>query len=196
MRHGRRVTWLLTLWAWPLWRAVQGSAARPYTDRDVERWADCLGRPQLRALPRPAAFARLVAGHPEFRSLVHFRLTPLPGPLRLLLRALYRPLPTLHLNCALIGPGLFIEHGFATTLTAALVGADCTVNQQVTVGHTGRGQPVIGDRVRLCAGAVVVGPVTVGDDATIGANATVVRDVPAGAVMLAPVAVARPRASS
>ncbi|TFV63368.1 hypothetical protein E4P41_04810 [Geodermatophilus sp. DF01-2] len=82
-----------------------------------------------------------------------------------------------------------VEHGYATTLTARTVGRDCRVNQQVTVGHTGRGQPVIGDRVSIGAGAVVVGPVTVGDDARIGANATVVRDVPPGAAMLAPPAV-------
>jgi serine O-acetyltransferase len=61
-----------------------------------------------------------------------------------------------------IGPGLVTEHGFATTLTARTVGRDCRVTQQVTVGHTGRGQPVIGDRVSIGAGAVVVGPVTVG----------------------------------
>ena len=184
-------TWLVTAWAWPLWWAVQGTAAGPYARRDAERWAQCLDRPQLDRLPECARFGWLVASHPEFRSLVHYRLTPLPWPVRLLLRLVYRPLPTLHLNCAEIGPGLFIEHGFATTLTARTVGRDCRVNQQVTVGHTGRGQPVIGDRVSIGAGAVVVGPVTVGGDACIGANATVVRDVPPGAVMLAPAAVAR-----
>jgi serine O-acetyltransferase len=184
-------TWLVTAWAWPLWRAVQRSAAGPYAHRDAERWAQCLDRPALQRLPGSARFGWLVARHPEFRSLVHYRLTPLPWLVRRLLRLVYRPLPTLHLNCAVIGPGLFIEHGFATTLTARTVGRDCRVNQQVTVGHTGRGQPVIGDRVSIGAGAVVVGPVTVGDDACIGANATVVRDVPPGAVMLAPAAVAR-----
>ena len=181
----------MTAWAWPLWRVVRATAAGPYTRRDAERWAECLDRPQLDRLPECARFGWLVASHPEFRSLVHYRLTPLPWAVRVLLRALYRPLSTLHLNCAVIGPGLFIEHGFATTLTARTVGRDCRVNQQVTVGHTGRGQPVIGDRVSIGAGAVVVGPVTVGDDARIGANATVVRDVPPGAVMLAPPAVPR-----
>ncbi|SNS76680.1 hypothetical protein SAMN06893096_107218 [Geodermatophilus pulveris] len=52
------------------------------------------------------------------------------------------PSPTLHLDCAEIGPGLFIEHGSATTTTARRIGRDCRVDQQVTVGHTGRGQPV------------------------------------------------------
>jgi serine O-acetyltransferase len=184
-------TWLVTAWAWPLWRAVQATAAGPYTRRDAERWAQCLARPQLTRLPEAARFGWLVARHPEFRSLVHYRLSPLPWPVRVVLRAGYRPLPTLHLNCAVIGPGLFIEHGFATTLTARTVGRDCRVNQQVTVGHTGHGQPVIGDRVSIGAGAVVVGPMTVGDGARIDANATVVRDVPPGAVMLAPAAIAR-----
>ena len=49
----------------------------------------------------------------------------------------YRPLPSLRLNCAVIGPELFIEHGFSTTLTARTVGRDYRVDQQVTVGHTG-----------------------------------------------------------
>jgi serine O-acetyltransferase len=185
------VTWLVTAWARPLWWAVQATAAAPCTRRDAERWAQCLTGPRLERLPEGARFGWLVARHPEFRSLVHYRLTPLPWGVRLLLRVAYRPLPSLHLNCAVIGPGLFIEHGFSTTLTARTVGRDCRVNQQVTVGHTWRGQPVIGDRVSIGAGAVVVGPVTVGDDARIGANATVVRDVPTGAVMLAPAAVAR-----
>jgi serine O-acetyltransferase len=45
---------------------------------------------------------------------------------------------------------------------------------------------VIGDRVTIYAGAVVAGPVTVGDDAVIGANAVVTRDVPAGGTIVAP----------
>ncbi len=96
---------------------------------------------QLGRLPGSARFGWLVARHPEFRSLVHHRLTPLPWPVRRLLRLVHRPLPTLHLNCAVIGPELFIEHGFATTLTARSVGRDCRVDQQVTVGRTGRGPP-------------------------------------------------------
>lgn len=187
----RTALWAGTLAAAPLWSVVERAAAGPYLRRDADRFAACLGRPDLAELSPMARFGWLVARHPEFRSLVHYRLTTLPVPLRWALRRLWRPLPTLHLNAARIGPGLFIEHGFATTLTASTVGADCWLNQQVTVGHTGRGQPVIGDRVRIGAGAVVVGPVHVGAGAVIGANATVVRDVPPGAVMLAPEAVRR-----
>ena len=42
---------------------------------------------------------------------------------------------------------------------------------------------MLGDRVRVGANAVVLGPITIGDDAVIGAGAVVVRDVPAGAVV-------------
>lgn len=178
-----------TLAALPLWAVVERAEAGPYLRRDADRFAACLHRPDVAALSPAARFGWLVARHPEFRSLVHYRLTPLPWPVRRLLRALWRPLPTLHLNAATIGPGLFIEHGFATTLTASAVGADCWVNQGVTVGHTGRGQPVIGDRVRLGAGAVVVGPVRIGDDAVVGAGAVVRRDVPPGVVVVPPEAV-------
>lgn len=187
----RAAVWAGTLASAPLWAVVERAAAGPLLRADALRWAECLQRPEVTALTPRARFGWLLARHPEFRSLVHYRLTPLPFLLRWLLRRVWRPLPTLHLNAATIGPGLFIEHGFATTLTASTVGADCWLNQQVTVGHTGRGQPVIGDRVRIGAGAVVVGPVHVGDDAVIGANATVVRDVPPGAVMLSPEAVRR-----
>ena len=72
---------------------MQGSAAGPYARRDAERWAQCLERPQLQRLPESARFGWLVARHPEFRSLVHYRLTPLPWPVRRLLRLVYRPLP-------------------------------------------------------------------------------------------------------
>ena len=44
-----------------------------------------------------------------------------------------------------------------------------------------RGQPTIGDRVRIGAGAKLLGPISIGDDAVIGANAVILGDVAAGA---------------
>ena len=66
------------------------------------------------------------------------------------------------------------------------------LRHNVTIGNIRRGPgdttacPVIGDGVEFGAGAVVVGPITVGDKALIGANAVVSKDVPAGAVVRAP----------
>ena len=61
-------------------------------------------------------------------------------------------------------------------------GDDCIVRNGVTVGlrHTGhRGSPVVGNRVDIGAGAKVLGPIRIGDDVLIGANAVVLTDVPA-----------------
>ena len=63
-----------------------------------------------------------------------------------------------------------------------VIGDDCMVMQQVTLGQLAAGGvPVIGSRVYFGSGAKVLGPVQIGDGAKIGANAVVLRDVPAGA---------------
>lgn len=84
-----------------------------------------------------------------------------------------------------IGPGLFINHFGGIIIGPAKLGSNCNVNQGVTVGRStltpGTLQadvPTIGDRVWLGPGAVVAGPITLGNDSTIAANSLVVRDVP------------------
>lgn len=83
------------------------------------------------------------------------------------------------------------QHGIVIHPHATL-GDDCIVRQGVTVGAGSdetqaflRQAPVIGARVSLGAGCVVVGAVRVGDDAKIGPNAVVMTHVPAGATVLA-----------
>jgi serine O-acetyltransferase len=73
----------------------------------------------------------------------------------------------------------------------AVIGDDCLVRQGLTLGQSndeGRehDQPVVGDRVEFGAGATVVGPVRIGDDARIGPGAVVTRRVPASATAFAP----------
>ena len=61
----------------------------------------------------------------------------------------------------------------------AIIGDDCMIMQQVTVGMIGEDQvPRIGKRVYIGAGAKIIGKVNVGDDSRIGANAVVTKDVP------------------
>lgn len=91
---------------------------------------------------------------------------------------------TLFLASNSIGPGLFIQHGFATIIAAKRIGANCWINQQVTVGYSNETDcPIIGDNVTICSGAKVIGGVTVGDNAKIGANAVVVKSVPSNVTM-------------
>lgn len=95
----------------------------------------------------------------------------------------FRPMDTLFIESDEIGGGLFIQHGFSTMIAARSIGENCWVNQQVTVGYNGNGCPVIGNNVMITSGAKVLGDITVGDGAVIGANAVVIRDVEPGAVM-------------
>ena len=63
----------------------------------------------------------------------------------------------------------------------AVFGDDCIIRNGVTVGlkHTGqRGSPILGDRVDIGAGAKILGPIRIGNDVIIGANAVVLTDVP------------------
>jgi serine O-acetyltransferase len=90
---------------------------------------------------------------------------------------------------AILGSGLFIDHATGVVIgETAEVGDDVTIYHGVTLGGTGRDtgkrHPTIGDRVVIGAGAKVLGPIKVGDDSRIGANSVVVKEVPAGAVVV------------
>jgi serine O-acetyltransferase len=85
--------------------------------------------------------------------------------------------------------GLFLPHTVGTVIGAASIGRNCTIMQGVTLGaletdlgFTPATRPVIGNDVVIGSGAKVLGGITVGDHAKIGANAVVLRDVPAYAV--------------
>jgi len=147
---------------------------------DVDRWFDVVGPKCARRL----ALLWFLARYPEFRTLYYYRLRRgnLAGAgAGALTSLLYHGERTLHLVSSEIGPGLFIQHGFATIVAARRVGANCWINQQVTIGFDSpTDRPVIGDGVFVHAGAKVLGNVTVGDGARIGANAVVLSDVPAG----------------
>jgi serine O-acetyltransferase len=90
---------------------------------------------------------------------------------------------------AVIGPGFFIDHGMGVVIgETAEIGSDVTLYHGVTLGGTslskGKRHPTIGDRVVIGAGAKVLGAIYVGDDTRIGANAVVVKSVPANAVVV------------
>jgi len=87
-----------------------------------------------------------------------------------------------------IGPGLYIgHHGGIVLSDAAEIGRDCNINHGVTVGmkYGGKtpGVPVIGDRVYLGPGCVVIGAIRLGNDVAVGANAVVVDSVLDGGVV-------------
>jgi len=85
---------------------------------------------------------------------------------------------------ARIGRRFFIDHGMGVVIgETAIIGDDCTLYHGVTLGGTswqkGKRHPTLGNGVVVGAGAKVLGPIEVGDDARIGSNAVVVKTVPA-----------------
>ncbi|HMZ14892.1 MAG TPA: serine O-acetyltransferase [Mycobacterium sp.] len=99
---------------------------------------------------------------------------------------------------ASIGRRFFIDHGMGVVIgETAEIGDDVMIYHGVTLGGRSlqrvKRHPTIGDRVTIGAGAKVLGPVYIGADTAIGANAVVTRDVPAESIATGIPAVIRPR---
>ncbi|MHB1535879.1 MAG: serine O-acetyltransferase [Acidimicrobiales bacterium] len=154
------------------------SDQQPVIDADVRRWGEILQVPDHEHLR-----LRMLYAFPEFRGVYYHRLRRGNPTGALLARAgawLWPSVPGLDLEAARIGPGLFLSHGQGTILAAERIGANAYVQHGVTVGWDYRSHrlPRIGDDVFIGAGAKILGAVTIGDGARIGANAVVLCDVP------------------
>jgi serine O-acetyltransferase len=92
---------------------------------------------------------------------------------------------------ATIGKNFFIDHGFSVIGETAVIGDNVTIYQGVTLGGTnptngkaGKRHPTLEDNVIVGSGAQILGPITVGRRARIGAAAVVTENVPEGATMV------------
>jgi len=90
---------------------------------------------------------------------------------------------------AVLGRRFFIDHGMGVVIgETAVVGDDVLMFHTSTLGgrtmNKGKRHPTVGDRVVIGAGAKILGPITVGNDAQVGANAVVVKDVAPGSVVV------------
>jgi serine O-acetyltransferase len=156
--------------------------------RDVARWVRPEQVAELHEVT-PSVVLRLVFRHPPLRAMVLFRLGAAAHALgvrgvpsfvqrRMLIRYGIEIAPSTQ-----VGGGLYLPHPVGCVLHARSIGENVSVIGNVTFGTRTDGQwPTIGDRVFVGVGARVLGGITVGAGAAIGANAVVVHDVPPGAV--------------
>lgn len=84
---------------------------------------------------------------------------------------------------AQIGRRLFIDHGMGIVIgETANIGNDCTMYHNTTLGGTGKDKykrhPDIGNHVIIGCGAKILGPIKIGDNVKIGANSTVLKNIP------------------
>jgi serine O-acetyltransferase len=103
------------------------------------------------------------------------------------LKTLSEILTGIELPCeAQVGRRLRIEHcGDIVISGDAIIGDDVVIRNGVTIGLrrvNERGSPRIGNRVDIGAGAKILGPITIGDDVMIGANAVVLQEVPSNSI--------------
>lgn len=90
---------------------------------------------------------------------------------------------------ATIGRRFFIDHGMGVVVgETAEIGDDCTLYHGVTLGGTswqkGKRHPTLGANVVVGAGAKILGPIVIGDNARVGSNAVVIKDVPPDATVV------------
>lgn len=166
-----------------MWRALDASSGVPRW-RCWQRGADLPGKDGGedngrgdRMLPNALSYYRAA------RKLRALGVPGLPG----LLSAVSARLHGTWLDEeAAIGEGVELGYGGVGVVVepGVQVGQDSFLCQEVTLGRgTGAGVPRLGRSVTVGAGAKILGPVTVGDGAVIGANAVVTEDVPPGAVI-------------
>jgi serine acetyltransferase len=111
----------------------------------------------------------------------------LPGAIMVLGRFLYGSEIDPMAN---IGPNLVIVHTVGIVIGGkTVIGSNCILHQNITIGARnhiidGQKEPIIGNNVTIYASALVLGPITVGDNAVIGAGSVVIKDVPPNATVV------------
>ena len=122
---------------------------------------------------------------PEFRNLFYFRY-----PIARFLRFLYPGVSNLDffMKPSEIEGGVMIWHGFSTVVNALHIGKDFQLWQNVIIGKKSTlpidDKPWIGDNVKICGGAIVIGKIMIGNNVTIGAGAVVTKDIPDDCVVV------------
>jgi serine O-acetyltransferase len=139
-------------------------------------------------LSRQGLWAMVLYRFGRWRYTIRWRWLRMPFSfLYKVLKPISEIVTGIELPCeATVGRRFRIDHFGGIVISGdAVFGDDCVVRNGVTVGlkRTGhRGAPVLGDRVDIGAGAKILGPIRIGEDVLIGANAVVLIDVPPNSV--------------
>lgn len=148
-------------------------------DNDIKIWSENWKCPYQRM----RRLVWLLECFPEFRDLYYYRYRD--KRMVKILRCICKGQAALYIG-GNIGKPMMIWHGFSTVINCDRMGNNCSIWQQVTIGNKldseGR-KPRIGNNVKICAGAIIVGNIEIGDNAIIGAGAVVIKDVPANCVV-------------
>jgi len=155
----------------PHWIIYNVHGKREILSYEVIRWLKCLRK----NYGKQFGFLYLMTFYKEYRNLFYKRV----GLIKYFLGFFCRQMEYLTVHTEDIGPGLFIQHGWGTGVSAKSVGKDCFIAQQVTLGYSNETDcPIIGDNVEIYTGARIIGKVHIGNNSKVGTNTVVVKDVP------------------
>jgi serine O-acetyltransferase len=172
-------------WVLPMLVPFSVNRNRQIVLADARRWAEL---ERIETKSEIAALLHLLCFYKEFRNLYYYRLKQndvLGNVLGSIFKLVYKEPSWLVIRPKALGPGFFVQHGVGTNVNGERIGANCRVNQQVTIGFRDNDRlPRIGDNVHIGAGARVLGDLTIGDNVIVGANAVVTKDVPANCTVV------------
>ena len=182
---GKRLLAVFNYWrTLPVYLCAKCSKQKELIEKDIARWnaIDGVNFGFFESLNWYMTYKK------EFRNLIQHRLRkPCRTPIALLhsaiARILWKPLESLYIYTDHIGGGLYIQHGFATIITAERIGENCRIYQQVTIGYREDKKPILGDNVSVTCGAKVLGGLTMHTGSLAAAGAVVVKDVPENAIV-------------
>ena len=169
----------------PVYLCALCSKQRKLIEMDIARW-NSINRIEFNMFE---SINWYMTYQKEFRNLIQHRLK---NPSRTcvamihfaIARMLWKPLESLYIYTEDIGGGLYIQHGFATIITAKKIGENCRIYQQVTIGYkNGECPPVLEDNVSVTCGAKVLGDITMHTGSLAAAGSVVVKDVPENAIV-------------
>ena len=168
----------------PVYLCIKCSKQRQLIEADVARWNEVEGINfgLFKSINWYLTYRK------EFRNLIQHRFKHPSGTITSYLhfaiaRVLWKPMESLYIYTKDIGGGLYIQHGFATIISAKKIGKNCRIYQQVTVGYKGEFAPVLEDNVSVTCGAKVLGGLTMHANSLAAAGAVVVKDVPENAIV-------------
>ena len=150
------------------WEVNKTTSAKSRLSLSMFRLAQILGR-----LPKPFSFISII-----YRTIYQLFIEWILGI-------------ELPWDIEYVGPNLKLNHGQALVVyRETIIGANCTLRHSTTLGNkklpdgSYSASPRIGNNVDIGSNVVIIGPITVGDNAIIGAGSVVVKDVPANAVVV------------
>lgn len=119
---------------------------------------------------------------PQYKSLLYARLGRISYPLKLICGSYPITIDSKHKMS--LGKGVWMEHPHGSHIHAKSVGDYLTIKQNVCIGMNHGQLPIIGNHVFCGVGSCILGGVTIGDNVNIGANAVILKDVPANSTVV------------